>query len=104
MEKKQKTRSQGLTEGLPFEKALEELELIAQRLERGELGLDESIDEFEKGMKYAKYCHEKLEEAERKIEILQKGEDNTVVEKKAVRVKKDTGEIEDDEDLQGSLL
>lgn len=103
MEKKQKTRAPGLTEGLAFEKALEELEQIALRLERGELGLDESIDEFEKGMKYAKYCHEKLEEAEKKIEILQKGETEKV-EKKPVRIKKETNEIEDDEELQGSLL
>lgn len=88
---------------MSFEKALEELEAIAIKLERGELGLDESITEFEKGIKYAKYCHDKLEEAERKISILQKNE-NSVVEKKPVRVKPDTGEIEDDEELQGSLL
>ncbi|MDR3236943.1 MAG: exodeoxyribonuclease VII small subunit [Spirochaetia bacterium] len=88
---------------ISFEKALEELEAIAAKLERGEIGLDESIAEFEKGMTYAKYCHEKLEEAERKIDILQKGE-NSSVDKKPVRVKPDTGEIEDDEELQGSLL
>jgi len=96
LERKQKTP-------VSFEKALEELEAIAVKLERGELGLDESIAEFEKGIKYAKYCHDKLEEAERKINILQKNEDS-VVEKKPVRVKPDTGEIEDDEELQGSLL
>jgi len=96
LEKKQKT-------SMSFEKALEELEAIAIKLEKGELGLDESIAEFEKGIKYAKYCHDKLEEAERKIDILQKGE-NSVVEKKPVRIKPDTGEIEDDEELQGSLL
>ena len=54
-------------------------------------------------MQYAKLCHDKLEEAERKIEILQKGEKEKP-EKKKVKVKKDTGEIEDDEELQGSLL
>jgi len=96
LEKKQKP-------SMPFEKALEELEAIAIKLEKGELGLDESIAEFEKGIKYAKYCHDKLEEAERKIDILQKGE-SSVVEKKPVRIKPDTGEIEDDEELQGSLL
>ena len=96
MEKKQKNP-------MSFEKALGELETIAIKLEKGELGLDESIAEFEKGIKYAKYCHNKLEEAERKISILQKGE-NSVVEKKPVRIKPDTGEIEDDEELQGSLL
>lgn len=86
-----------------FEKALEDLEQIARKLEDGTLGLEESIAEFEKGMKLAKYCHEKLREAERKIEILQKGE-NGETEKKSLKVKPDTGEIEEGEDMQGSLL
>jgi len=86
-----------------FEKALKELEIIAAKLEDGDLGLDESIREFEKGMKYAKLCHERLEDAERKIEILQKGEDSSV-KSKNIRIKNDTGEIDDDEELQGSLL
>jgi exodeoxyribonuclease VII small subunit len=86
-----------------FEKALEELEKIAERLEDGSLGLEVSIAEFERGTRLARYCREKLDEAERRIEILQKGE-NGSVEKRAVRVKPDTGEIDDDDDMQGSLL
>ncbi len=96
MEKKQKNQ-------ISFEQAMEELDAIAAKLESGELGLDESIEEFEKGMKFAAVCHNRLEEAERKIEILQKGNSGEI-EKKRVRVKKETGEIEEDEDLQGSLL
>ena len=88
---------------LTFEKAIKELEEIARRLEEGELSLDESISQFEQGVHLARFCHEKLEEAERKIEILQKT-DNGQVKKKPVRVKEETGEIDDDEDLQGSLL
>lgn len=87
-----------------FEKALSELEEIAIRLEDGELGLDDSIKEFEKGIKLARICHEKLEEAERKIEILQKGDSSDEVKNRKVAVKSDTGEIEDDEELQGSLI
>ena len=87
-----------------FEKALSELEEIAKRLEDGELGLDDSIKEFEKGIKLARICHEKLEEAERKIEILQKGDSSNEVTSRKVAVKSDTGEIEDDEELQGSLI
>ena len=87
-----------------FEKALSELEEIAIRLEDGELGLDDSIKEFEKGIKLARICHEKLEEAERKIEILQKGDSSKKVKSRKVAVKSDTGEIEDDEELQGSLI
>ncbi|MFC1670525.1 exodeoxyribonuclease VII small subunit [Spirochaetota bacterium] len=88
---------------LNFESSLEELEEIVSRLESGELGLEDSIKEFEKGIKYAKFCHEKLEEAERKIEILQKGESGKV-KSKSIKVKNDTGEIEDDEEVQGSLI
>jgi len=86
-----------------FESAMDDLEKIAKKLEDGSLGLEDAITEFEKGIKLAKFCHQKLEEAERKIEILQKGGDGDV-RKRDVKVKPDTGEIDDDEDLQGSLL
>jgi exodeoxyribonuclease VII small subunit len=86
-----------------FEDALSDLEDVANKLEGGELGLDDSIREFEKGIKLARYCQQKLEEAERKIEILQKGADGEIKPGR-VAVKPDTGEIEDEEDLQGSLI
>ena len=86
-----------------FEGALQELEDAADKLESGELGLDDSIKEFEKGIKLARYCQQKLEEAERKIEILQKGADGEIKPGR-VAVKSDTGELEDDEELQGSLI
>lgn len=89
---------------ITFESALKELESIANRLEDGSLSLDKSIDEFERGIRLARFCHQKLEEAERKIEILQKGENGVGVKTKAVKVNKETGEIEDDNDLQGTLL
>lgn len=98
MEKKPAAKSK-----LNFETALQELEDIAARLEDGSLGLEESISEFEKGIRLAKFCRLKLEEAERKIEILQKG-DSGDIEAKDIKVKADTGEIEDDDDMQGSLL
>jgi exodeoxyribonuclease VII small subunit len=99
LEKKEKKQQKKIT----FEEALTELETIASQLEEGTLGLDDSITRFEKGIELARFCREKLEEAERKIEILQKGGSGNV-KKKEVRVKEDTGEIEDDEDVQGSLL
>ena len=86
-----------------FEDALAELEEIAEKLEDGTLGLDDSIKEFEKGIKLARLCQEKLDEAERKNEILQKGEGGAVASKR-VAVKSDTGEIDDEEELQGSLI
>ena len=91
------------SEKIDFEKALQQLEEIAVGLEEGDLGLDESIAQFEKGMRLAKFCRQKLDEAERKIEILQKGADGQV-KGKEVDVNTSTGEIENEDDLQGSLL
>jgi exodeoxyribonuclease VII small subunit len=91
------------TEKIDFEKALQQLEEIAVKLEDGDLGLDESITQFEMGMRLAKFCRQKLDEAERKIEILQKGADGQV-RGKDVDVNASTGEIENEDDLQGSLL
>ncbi len=88
---------------LTFEDALDELEAIASKLESGELTLEQSIQYYERGVHLAQFCRQKLEEAERKIEVLQRQPDGSV-QKKSVKVKGDTGEIEDDEDVQGSLL
>ena len=57
MEKvKKKTRGD-----ISFESALKELETIANRLEDGSLSLDKSIEEFEHGVKLARFCHNKLQ-------------------------------------------
>ncbi len=63
-----------------FEESLKELESIALELESGNLNLDESIAKFEKGMKLSKVCTEKLDKAEKKINILLKNEDGEFVE------------------------
>ncbi|MGI6066693.1 MAG: exodeoxyribonuclease VII small subunit [Bacillota bacterium] len=55
---------------LNFENALHQLEQIVKELETGELSLDDTIDRFEEGVKMVKICHQKLSEAERKIEVL----------------------------------
>jgi exodeoxyribonuclease VII small subunit len=55
-----------------FESALKQLEEIVQRLERGELTLEESLTCYEDGIRLSRLCHTKLEEAERKIEMLVK--------------------------------
>jgi len=57
---------------LSFEKALKELEQIVERLEKGGLSLNESLDSFEKGVKLARFLRKELEKAEKKIEILLK--------------------------------
>jgi exodeoxyribonuclease VII small subunit len=55
-----------------FEDALKKLEEIVQRLERGELTLEDSLSCYEEGIRLSRFCHAKLEEAERKIETLVK--------------------------------
>ena len=55
-----------------FEASLEKLEKIVSRLEEGDLSLEASLTAFEEGMKLAKSCEERLNEAQQKIEILTK--------------------------------
>ena len=57
-------------DNLTFEQSLEELETLVDKLERGQLTLDESLETFENGMKLARVCTQKLTKAERKIEKL----------------------------------
>lgn len=53
-----------------FESSLEELERIVRELERGDLPLEKSLELFEQGVKLSRACQERLNEAERRIEIL----------------------------------
>jgi len=57
-------------ESLTFEQSLEKLETVVHRLEEGQLGLGESLECYEEGIKHLKRCYRALEEAERKIELL----------------------------------
>ncbi|MDD2627832.1 MAG: exodeoxyribonuclease VII small subunit [Clostridia bacterium] len=58
-----------------FEDNLKELENIVNLLEKGDVSLDESINKFEEGIKISKACNKKLEEAEKKINIIINGEE-----------------------------
>ena len=53
-----------------FESAIGELEKIVKQLEEGDLPLDKSLALFERGVALSRFCHTKLEEAERRVEIL----------------------------------
>ena len=53
-----------------FEKALERLEQIVTEMEGGKLSLEKMISHFEEGSKLIKYCSTKLNEVEKKIELL----------------------------------
>ena len=53
-----------------FEKSFQQLEKIVQRLEAEELPLDESLQLFEEGIRLSRFCHQRLEEVEKKIELI----------------------------------
>jgi len=55
-----------------FEAALEDLELVVEQLETGDLSLEDSLEAFEKGVGLVKYCNQKLDEVEKKVELLVK--------------------------------
>jgi exodeoxyribonuclease VII small subunit len=56
-----------------FEGAIAELETIVRKLEEGDLALEQSLELYERGVRLSRYCHERLEEAERRIEVLAEG-------------------------------
>jgi len=64
--------------GQSFEKALTRLEEIAAEMESGELGLEKMVAAFEEGQKLVKLCSSKLNEVEKKIEMLVKKSDGSV--------------------------
>ncbi|NTW58609.1 MAG: exodeoxyribonuclease VII small subunit [Nitrospirae bacterium] len=64
-----------------FEAALARLEEIVRSLESGELGLEQSLKLFEEGVKLARVCNARLEEAERKVEVLLKDKNGKMTTK-----------------------
>ena len=55
-----------------FEVALQELEMIVERLESGDLSLEDSLAAFESGVGLVKYCNQKLNEVESKVQLFLK--------------------------------
>ena len=53
-----------------FEAAIAELETIVRKLEDGDLALEASLGLYERGVQLSRFCHSRLEEAERRVEIL----------------------------------
>ncbi len=64
---------------LTFEQALAQLEAIVSAIEQGKIGLQESISEYEKGVKLLRRCRAVLAEAELKIQQLQLADDGTLI-------------------------
>src|SRR4030088_2656824 len=63
-----------------FEEALAELEGLVERLERGDLPLDEALKTFERGVELTRHCQSSLKAAQQKVEILLKRNGQTGIE------------------------
>lgn len=57
-----------------FEEALKKLEELVKKMESGDLALEESLKAFEEGIRLIRFCTGKLDEAERRVEILLKND------------------------------
>lgn len=57
-------------ETIDFEQALKELEDLVERMETGELSLEDSLKAFERGIELTRHCQKALKTAEQKVEIL----------------------------------
>ena len=64
-----------------FEQSMKKLEQIVQKLESGDLPLEESMKKFEEGIKLSRLCSEKLDETEKKITLLLQDQKGNVSEK-----------------------
>ncbi|MBD2869563.1 exodeoxyribonuclease VII small subunit [Paenibacillus arenilitoris] len=77
---------------LTFEQAMERLESIVTRLENGDVPLETAIELFQEGMKLSQLCGGKLEQVERKIELLIESENGFQKKPFATPVNEDKGE------------
>jgi len=65
-----------------FESSIKELERIVEQLEAGDIPLERSLELFEQGVRISRECQRRLDEAERKVEILLKAGDGAVTRDK----------------------
>ncbi|MDH3980507.1 MAG: exodeoxyribonuclease VII small subunit [Gammaproteobacteria bacterium] len=66
--------------GPGFEKSLQALEKLVEKMEQGDLSLEDSLQHFEKGVQLSRACQQALKEAEQKVEILmQKNDQEDIV-------------------------
>jgi exodeoxyribonuclease VII small subunit len=58
--------------GEPFEAALKRLQSIVEKMERGDLPLEDAVEAYTEGIRLVQVCHQKLEEAENRVQVLLK--------------------------------
>lgn len=61
---------------IDFESALQELEELVERMEQGDLTLEQSLKDFERGVALTRACQQALQEAEQKVQILARKDEN----------------------------
>jgi exodeoxyribonuclease VII small subunit len=61
---------------MSFEEAIKELTAIVNKIEQGEIALQDSLDQYEKGMALIKHCRTILQKAEKRIDKLTKQEES----------------------------
>lgn len=66
-----------MTKKKNFEESIKRLEEIVEKLDSGELSLDDSLKIFEEGIELSKFCSDKLNQAEKRIKTLMKKNDNS---------------------------
>ena len=97
MAKREQTKSAS-AEAPNFEAQLASLERIVRELERGDLPLEQSLELFEQGVKLSRECQERLNEAERRIEVLLRGGDGSTIAVpfESEELSEDEGEADDE--------
>jgi exodeoxyribonuclease VII small subunit len=64
------------TKEFDFETSLKELENLVETMEEGDISLEDSLKNFEKGIALTRACHQALSDAEQKVKILMKDQNN----------------------------
>ncbi len=70
MATKKKSKKTATISDFNFESAIEELEILVEKMEQGESSLEESLVDFERGVILTRQCQESLKSAEQKVQIL----------------------------------
>jgi exodeoxyribonuclease VII small subunit len=76
MKEKSKKSAKSADEQLDFETAMVELEELVAKIETGNLSLEDSLKEFEKGIKLSRICQSALKDAEQRVKILSDDEEH----------------------------
>jgi exodeoxyribonuclease VII small subunit len=105
MKASKKAANQGPeSNGLSFEQAIQRLEKIVADMESAELPLEDVLKKYEEGTRLVRFCSQKLEEAEKKIEILTKKADGTVALKPFDAKEVDETEVADEDEKEAKLF